>query len=298
MVQYIKSDLEFILAQIKIAEAHAAGQPLYGAGGLIPHLQPRLGPADGRRLHNHLLPGQEKWGAADQQFPELVDPVFGPADGTCSIRTVARRPGNADHQLQSFEQSQFAGFQFQPAHDLQPAGRPDAGQSRRDPDCAGARRVRRLRWSICAAVTAIYATFKPASDAEYQARVVMQSEPRRMRSATTPPLPGEAIGCAVTPRSTRPRISPAADLEAAREVRDAALEPFGIEMDGDNVHLPNVAPDEGLSAPFNSWFTFFGQFFDHGLDLVDKGGSGTVFIPLQPDDPLYVAGQPRPTSWC
>ena len=53
---------------------------------------------------------------------------------------------------------------------------------------------------------------------------------------------------------------------------------------------PTVAPDEGLSAPFNSWFTLFGQFFDHGLDLVNKGGSGTVFIPLQPDDPLYVEG--------
>ena len=52
----------------------------------------------------------------------------------------------------------------------------------------------------------------------------------------------------------------------------------------------HVAPDEGLSAPFNSWFTLFGQFFDHGLDLVNKGGSGTVFIPLQPDDPLYVPG--------
>ena len=62
--------------------------------------------------------------------------------------------------------------------------------------------------------------------------------------------------------------------------------------------IPNVAPDEGLSAGFNSWMTFFGQFFDHGLDLVTKGGSGTIFIPLQPDDPLYVAGRPRPTSWC
>ena len=59
-------------------------------------------------------------------------------------------------------------------------------------------------------------------------------------------------------------------------------------MDGANVYLPTSRPDEGLSAPFNSWFTLFGQFFDHGLDLVDKGGSGTVFIPLQPDDPLYV----------
>ena len=37
--------------------------------------------------------------------------------------------------------------------------------------------------------------------------------------------------------------------------------------------------------------TLFGQFFDHGLDLITKGG-GTVFVPLQPDDPLYVAGSP------
>ncbi len=39
-------------------------------------------------------------------------------------------------------------------------------------------------------------------------------------------------------------------------------------------------------------FTFFGQFFDHGLDLVNKGGSGTVVVPLQPDDPLFVQGSP------
>jgi hypothetical protein len=55
----------------------------------------------------------------------------------------------------------------------------------------------------------------------------------------------------------------------------------------DRIEIPNISPDEGLSAPFNSWFTLFGQFFDHGLDLVAKGGSGTVMVPLQPDDPLY-----------
>ena len=49
----------------------------------------------------------------------------------------------------------------------------------------------------------------------------------------------------------------------------------------------NVAPDAGLSAPFNSMFTFFGQFFDHGLDLANKGG-GTVFVPLKADDPLML----------
>ena len=53
--------------------------------------------------------------------------------------------------------------------------------------------------------------------------------------------------------------------------------------------IPNITPNFGLSAPFNLMFTFFGQFFDHGLDLVTKGG-GTVIIPLQPDDPLFVPG--------
>jgi Ca2+-binding RTX toxin-like protein len=53
--------------------------------------------------------------------------------------------------------------------------------------------------------------------------------------------------------------------------------------------LPNQSPDIGLSPGFNSWMTFFGQFFDHGLDLVTKGNNGTVYIPLQADDPL-IAG--------
>ena len=82
---------------------------------------------------------------------------------------------------------------------------------------------------------------------------------------------------------------------------------FGTADDTTVNFIPNVSPDEGLSAPFNSWMTFFGQFFDHGLDLVTKGGSGTVFIPLKPDDPLYDPGPTAspamptmrpPTSWC
>jgi Animal haem peroxidase len=55
---------------------------------------------------------------------------------------------------------------------------------------------------------------------------------------------------------------------------------------------PNVKPDAGVSSPFDAWFTFFGQFFDHGLDLVTKSGNGTIFVPLNPDDPLFVPGSP------
>jgi Ca2+-binding RTX toxin-like protein len=57
-----------------------------------------------------------------------------------------------------------------------------------------------------------------------------------------------------------------------------------------NLFIPNVAPDSGLSQSYNSWFTLFGQFFDHGLDLLNKGGSGTVYIPLKADDPLILVG--------
>lgn len=41
-------------------------------------------------------------------------------------------------------------------------------------------------------------------------------------------------------------------------------------------------------APTNSWFAYFGQFFDHGLDLIGKGAQGTTIkIALATDDPLY-----------
>ncbi len=50
-----------------------------------------------------------------------------------------------------------------------------------------------------------------------------------------------------------------------------------------------MTTDVGLSPPYNSLFTLFGQFFDHGIDQTVKGG-GTVFVPLQADDPL-IAGK-------
>ncbi|NDP37696.1 MAG: heme peroxidase [Rhodoferax sp.] len=45
-------------------------------------------------------------------------------------------------------------------------------------------------------------------------------------------------------------------------------------------------------APGNSWLAYFGQFFDHGLDFVGKGGGlvpSKITIPLALDDPLYRA---------
>ncbi|HEV7307043.1 peroxidase family protein [Ensifer sp.] len=87
-----------------------------------------------------------------------------------------------------------------------------------------------------------------------------------------------------------------AAAQALAEAADAAvideLSSHGVTMDGDNVFIKNIAADLGDTASFNGFMTIFGQFFDHGLDLTTKGGSGNVIIPLQPDDPLYVPGSP------
>ncbi|QWC85861.1 Ig-like domain-containing protein [Nocardioidaceae bacterium] len=79
-------------------------------------------------------------------------------------------------------------------------------------------------------------------------------------------------------------------------VDQTSANPAAVEAAGEgtadeqgNLPIPNVAPDVGLSAPYNSMFTLFGQFFDHGLDLVTKGG-GTVYMPVLPGDPLYQPG--------
>ena len=69
--------------------------------------------------------------------------------------------------------------------------------------------------------------------------------------------------------------------------------PDGIPLNcvptGKTLFIENVTTDVGLSPPFNSVFTFFGQFFDHGVDQTVKGG-GTVFVPLHADDPLVTLG--------
>jgi len=81
------------------------------------------------------------------------------------------------------------------------------------------------------------------------------------------------------------------DQTAANPAAVAAAGPGAVaDPATGTLPIPNVAPDVGLSAPYNSVFTFFGQFFDHGLDLVAKGGNGTVYMPLKEDDPLYVPG--------
>ncbi|AUI52063.1 Animal haem peroxidase [Arthrobacter crystallopoietes] len=105
----------------------------------------------------------------------------------------------------------------------------------------------------------------------------------------------------LVPRSGSVPASVAAELQRLKAKRAIILGgplavSAGVEdelaglVGGSEMFIPDIATDEGLSASVTSFFTFFGQFFDHGLDQVSKGGNGTIVVPLQPDDPLYEEG--------
>ncbi len=94
---------------------------------------------------------------------------------------------------------------------------------------------------------------------------------------------------------SRPRIisNLIVDQTGTNPAAVAAAGPGAVpDPDSGAFFIPNTATDAGLSAQYNAMFTFFGQFFDHGLTLLKKGGSGTVFAPLKADDPLFVPGSP------
>src|SRR5262245_54540574 len=212
-VTFNSSDLLFILDQIEIAEANAAGTPLIDllANVTLPF---GLRTVDGSL--NNLVPTQSEFGAADNTFPRLADPTFRAAEfGTSYAQTSG------------------------PVIDSQP------------------RVISNLVVDQTPTNPAAYATaYDPGPDG------ILHTADDVLK-------------------------------EGVQLVTDPGLDKiFGTADDSQVFFFPNVSPDAGLSPPFNEWFTFFGQFFDHGLDLVTKGGNDFIFIPLQPDDPLFVPGSP------
>ncbi|WP_114714726.1 peroxidase family protein, partial [Rhizobium grahamii] len=229
------SDLQFILDQIKIAEAHASGASLLS---LIPNVRSPLGlravdGSDNNLVHLNGI-DQSEFGAADNTFPRVVPPNF----------------------LDEQDESPFS---------LGPGGPP------------------------------------PVTNTNYNSSIsVVDSDPRTIsnlvvdQTANNPAAYAAAFDPGANGHLDFGVSGPGNDdvlKDGVSIVKTPGLDGlFGTPDDRDVFKIDAVAPDVGLSAPFNSWFTFFGQFFDHGLDLVTKGGNGTIYIPLQPDDPLYVPG--------
>ena len=213
-VHFIRSDLQFILDQIKLSEAHtAAGGSAQALVDLLPNSRGAFGLRTVDGSLNNLVPGQEHFGAADQNFPSLLDQVFRDEQDGEIFDANGPGPGGVVNNTN-------------------------------------------------------YAA--PGS--------IVDSDPRLISNLIvdqTSSNPAAVAANAGAEFVTSP------GLDGVFGTADDVLDLFFIG---------NTAPDEGLSAGFNAWMTFFGQFFDHGLDLVNKGGNGTIYIPLLPDDPLYVEG--------
>ncbi|MDM9589332.1 peroxidase family protein [Pseudomonas asiatica] len=229
----VRSDLNFILEQIKIAEADANGADILS---LLPNIRAPLGlrAVDGSNNNLMNLNGinNTEFGAADNVFPRVTDPVFNPAEGAPA---GFFGPGSPAIPGSSYQQTSGPVFDSQP------------------------RTISNLIVDQTSNNPAAYATaYDPGADGVLNFGVEGNDDVLKdgVRIVASPGLDGQ----------------------------------FGTDDDHDVYLFENTAADAGLSAPFNAWMTFFGQFFDHGLDLVTKGGSGTIYIPLQPDDPLYVEG--------
>src|SRR3954464_4273291 len=226
-------DLAFILKQIKIAEHHAAtATPANPCGTLVgrgPDQIPDALTSYGLRTVdgscNNLLPGREKFAAADVPFPRLAgSPVFKQAEGAPAGFFGAGSPA-----IPSSTYAQKKGFVF----DSQPR--------------------------VISNLISDQTSTNPAAVAAALFPVRTQGNP----ASATP--------CTTEPTATTPGI------------------PAGCTPAHKTLFIPNVTTDVGLSPPFNAWFTFFGQFFDHGVDQTVKSG-GTVFVPLHDDDPLVTLG--------
>ena len=261
MVRLDINDLQFILRQIKIAEAHSAGIPLteirldtngYAAlpgdpayipatlGPLAipdPHLPFGLRTVDG--TYNNIVPGRETWGAADQVMPRMLDGSFiNDADGDQMAFGPPGAPVVTNNDY---------GVIGAPTSPLVNGGH-SGNVADADP-------------RIISNLIVDMSVNNPAAVEAWFNNPISQALWAEQHPGMTPIRPGETPG--------------------PNEL---------VVSNSDLATILNVAPDEGLSAPFNGWMTFFGQFFDHGLDLISKGGNGTIYVPLQPDDPLITHG--------
>jgi hypothetical protein len=314
MVTYIRSDIEFILNQIKIAEAHARylanpndplGQPLFGVNGSVPAYNVSWGLRTVDGSFNNLLPGREEWGAADNPFPSLLPPSYrpatsidmnGPAPGgtTASSYAPSNDPGNVvvDSSLRTISNLIVDQTPANVAAIISALARGDL-----DPE---------LHLPAAIEISTPYKLMQAAEIAHNVLDAAIARTGAAQAAVDAGPPGDPDLAAALADRQAQQAAAQIAadtadaeatayDVDAADAIPagaqahyEAALAKYGVEVGlNGNILLPNIAPDEGLSAPFNSWFTLFGQFFDHGLDLVAKGGSGTVFVPLTPDDPLY-----------
>jgi Ca2+-binding RTX toxin-like protein len=310
------ADLEFILKQIKIAEGNSTAHSGTNAreltdiyvdalGNVVPQGTPGavlaipdpktpfgLRTVDGS--YNNILPGREMWGAANQPMPRLFEPTFINDNDGDSLDLNGPGPGGV------LQNGNYAPGSSVVDADPRTISNLVADMSINNPAAIFAALVYAGSEDPQADLEAILArkiTPTAAADALAAAQLAVDEATDLLTQAiaefsptdptTIDTIQDAAIDLAEAEAALAEAQAVAADPQAAMR---ALAEEKGITFNGNTIDIPNVAPDEGLSAPFNAWMTFFGQFFDHGLDLITKGGSGTIYVPLAADDPLVTHG--------
>ncbi|MDF1599319.1 peroxidase family protein [Mesorhizobium sp. YIM 152430] len=296
MVTLVRHDLEFILKQIVIAEQHASGTPLTD---LIEHplLPYGLRTVDGS--YNNLVAGREQWGASQQPFLPLTNADHRTGSGSMGSAYAHATNNNNNDYGQSGSVVDYEPRLISNLIVDQTLDNPAAiAAALRDSGLEGQ--------DLLDVVSAIVAAHKAVKAAEGNSETLpdtialLQSQIAVIQAnidALTPETeflrPFYVAALAERQTQLETAMAGGSELVQARQALADLLDDHDIQMDGLTVLIPNKAPDEGLSASYNSIFTIFGQFFDHGLDLVAKGGNGTVYMPLSPDDPLYNPATPH-----
>jgi len=259
-------DLAFILKQIKIGERHS--RAVEGTDPSIPaNPHPLLDPEYCSSL---IGPG------ADQIPDALTSYGLRTVDGGCNNLVTPDAPPTVPvpPNTPDFSQRQFFGAADQPFPRLTNPKFRAAEASPTDFFGPGSGTI-------------------PSSSYAQKKGFVFDSQPRVISNliddqTSTNPAAVAAAGFPVRTQNA-PGLFPCTTDPDPTAVPPVVGVPAKCVPSHNTLFIPNVTTDVGLSPPYNSLFTFFGQFFDHGVDQTVKSG-GTVFVPLRADDPLITLG--------
>ena len=309
------ADLRFILKQINIAEYHAANTT--AATGICGAL---IGPGP-NQIHdrltsyglrtvdgtcNNLIAGQERFGATDQLFPRHAPTNFRAAEGSPA---GFFGPGSPAGASTSYTQKKGSVFDSEPRtisnlivdqSSSNPAAVAAAGYPVRTQGNPGLFVCKNEVQTISGTPGGPFTiSFDGQTTAPLPANATAADVFGAFSALTSPTVPVQVSGgplpamftitFAGAPADVPLMTTDDAGLTVATTSQGVVDTGGACVPQNQTLFIPNVTTDVGLSPPYNALFTTFGQFFDHGLDSVSKGGSGTVFVPLKADDPL-IAG--------
>jgi hypothetical protein len=255
-------DLSFILNQIKIAERHT--RAFEGDATVAP--QPNPNPAADPNYCLSMI------GTGPNQIPDALT-TYGlrTVDGSCNnlANVLSTTTANNNHPTATFTNHPSFGAADQPFP-----------------------RLTSKSFRTAEAAPPAFGGGPVTSYAQKLAgNTVFDTQPRLISNlivdqTSTNPAAVRAAGFPVRAQNGGNPTLPCATDSTGADIQP--LTPANCVPRFHTLFIENVTTDVGLSPPYNSLFTFFGQFFDHGVDQTVKS-SGTVIVPLRADDPL-IAG--------